>query len=671
MTTLASRPSAAIARLELHGTGLDPVGGRLRAERLFDRLALVPRALDRRAILCVRLLRDPLPGLALLHGASVDPPRAWAAAVEREVERLARAAAWPARDAVPAGAEAVSFADEAELLACLGSDLVLGALGGRWWWPLLVGRGAEGRRAVAETWRASIEHAPAALARLASWRRARDFAVALHRDDTAALGDAIERRFALAKIPAEAPPAHEPGASAVDEGAATGRTHDRAGGGATGQPPPWDGLVEEAAAPGLTRSEQALLGVGLALVRAPAFARSLPFAAALARWRAGDAAGASGSGPAPPTAADRAAVRLTSPPAAEPARPPGATRALGTPAPPERSAAPPASAIPVQDPAPADAGPARSPADEDARAPAPAFAFDPLTPLAPGTGPVEDAPAAAGAAPPAEIGAPDDAPPTAWTAPVASARPPLSSRPRTRAFGARTDTGLGGLFYLINLALYLDLYGDEQNLPLPVWDFVTLVGRALLGEPPPPDPVWPLLAELSGRAESDPPGAGFLPSDDWRLRPGWLAALPGAPLERARAQGRWRVVHPDGFLVLDLPETADVGDALRAYPGVEVTDAETPPAGDRAVSPAESGLERWLARLVPYVRARLRRALDATDVELPELLLTHEAHVHASETHLDVVLSLEKLPLAIRFAGLDRDPGWVAAAGRFVAFHFE
>jgi hypothetical protein len=28
------------------------------------------------------------------------------------------------------------------------------------------------------------------------------------------------------------------------------------------------------------------------------------------------------------------------------------------------------------------------------------------------------------------------------------------------------------------------------------------------------------------------------------------------------------------------------------------------------------------------------------------------------------------LPLQIRFAGLDRDPGWVPAAGRFITFHF-
>jgi hypothetical protein len=40
-------------------------------------------------------------------------------------------------------------------------------------------------------------------------------------------------------------------------------------------------------------------------------------------------------------------------------------------------------------------------------------------------------------------------------------------------------------------------------------------------------------------------------------------------------------------------------------------------------------------------------------------------------TRVDVLMKLNELPIAIRLAGLDRDPGWVPAAGRFVAFRFE
>jgi hypothetical protein len=44
--------------------------------------------------------------------------------------------------------------------------------------------------------------------------------------------------------------------------------------------------------------------------------------------------------------------------------------------------------------------------------------------------------------------------------------------------------------------------------------------------------------------------------------------------------------------------------------------------------------------------------------------------VHISPSHVDVVLSLAELPVEIRLAGLDRDPGWIPAAGRYLAFHF-
>jgi len=71
------------------------------------------------------------------------------------------------------------------------------------------------------------------------------------------------------------------------------------------------------------------------------------------------------------------------------------------------------------------------------------------------------------------------------------------------------------------------------------------------------------------------------------------------------------------------------------------------------------------------VRARLREALglDSND-EIPNILCRHYARVRATDTHVDVYFNLADLPLAIRFAGLDRDPGWVPAAGRFILFHF-
>jgi len=52
------------------------------------------------------------------------------------------------------------------------------------------------------------------------------------------------------------------------------------------------------------------------------------------------------------------------------------------------------------------------------------------------------------------------------------------------------------------------------------------------------------------------------------------------------------------------------------------------------------------------------------------VLLAHRARVLVSPTHVDVRFALAELPLEIRLAGLDRTPGWIPAAGRFVAFAF-
>jgi hypothetical protein len=75
---------------------------------------------------------------------------------------------------------------------------------------------------------------------------------------------------------------------------------------------------------------------------------------------------------------------------------------------------------------------------------------------------------------------------------------------------------------------------------------------------------------------------------------------------------------------------------------------------------------------MPYVRARLQCAMQIADANaLGRFLCAHHASVFVTGTHVDILLALDALPIEIRLAGLDRDPGWVPAAGRFIAFHFE
>jgi hypothetical protein len=247
-------------------------------------------------------------------------------------------------------------------------------------------------------------------------------------------------------------------------------------------------------------------------------------------------------------------------------------------------------------------------------------------------------------------------------------------------YEARIGTEFGGVFYLTNLALFLELYGDfttplAHGIDLPLWDFVALVGLDLCGERIRCDDVWALLRKLSGRDEWEEPGASFVPPDEWRVPPGWLTAFPerGAWKWKTEA-GRLRVRHPRGFLILDVPSSDDARGQLEVETAAYTPHLRGPlrrASFENACGEAGT-VEWWLGRLMPYARARLGRALGVRGAgALGRLVCEHRARVCVTATRLDVTFSLAGLPLEVRLAGLDRDPGWVPAAGRRMAFHYE
>ena len=67
---------------------------------------------------------------------------------------------------------------------------------------------------------------------------------------------------------------------------------------------------------------------------------------------------------------------------------------------------------------------------------------------------------------------------------------------------------------------------------------------------------------------------------------------------------------------------------------------------------------------------RARRTLASRKIS-PALLIRQRGTIVTTPAHLDVTFSLERHPIEIRLAGLDRDPGWIANSGRHVAFHFD
>lgn len=237
---------------------------------------------------------------------------------------------------------------------------------------------------------------------------------------------------------------------------------------------------------------------------------------------------------------------------------------------------------------------------------------------------------------------------------------PIELRPATATARFRpvepapVDTQIGGVFYLINLALALGLYGDfttpaQRGLDLSVWDFLTLVGRRLTPRRFRSDPLWTLLADLAGRAPDERPAA-FEAPDRWCVPAAWLTAFSDEGSWRYfETTERLRAVHPAGFVVADVPRRSS-----------------------HKTTTATVALARWLHWLMPYVRARLARAMGDEDPwRAAARLCLQPARIVPSATRLDVTFSLAALPIEVRLSGLDRNPGWVPAADRVITYHFE
>lgn len=198
------------------------------------------------------------------------------------------------------------------------------------------------------------------------------------------------------------------------------------------------------------------------------------------------------------------------------------------------------------------------------------------------------------------------------------APPPLSFA------GETLDTRYGGVLYLLNLALHLDFYPDftrprDPGLALSPWDFLALAGERLAGRGLRHDPLWSLLARLADDGEHGPDGRAALA----------MAAPPPMP------------------------------EALRPYA-----------TGRRGVAPPATWAA-WLRWLMPPLRRRLAAALGVPPAQVGGLLCRQPARIRITTARLEACFALDRHPLAIRRAGLDRDPGWIPAAGRAVAFRYD
>lgn len=561
---------------------------------------LRPPGLPPAATLVVRTLADPRPGTLRVDGPVVEHAATWHAALRDAVAATWATARRPALEAVTAGAHAVRFDDQGELLACLAHDLAGGSIDA-WWWSLLLPRRPDGdARAVAQRWHETPHAVPAAAARLAAADEAAGFVARLEPAAARAIAERVAEAHGLAALGEAAGGVAEVEVPASSDGGSSPAA-------------PLARWAPEATLD-LGPERAVLLAIALTLARDRASAARPAFAAAVVH--------ALETSPAPALApASGGDERCSSHHESA-----GATLTVAR-AGDERWSRHHESADATLNPAPASTRPGASPTTAaQAHGPPPAAAKTrgaadvPETELAfPGFGGSLERPR-----------------PRALRAPGPRPLNPTRGAPN----GAGVASAFAGALFLLNVVLALELHGDftrprDRGIGMDPWDLVALLGAELAPELR-DDALWDVLADLAGREPGWPPGAGFAPPREWRPRPQWLEPFGRPRPPRAIfTQDAVALEHPAGFALL-----------RAARRGLTTDD--------------------WIAELARFVRARLALALGGEPLDA----LRTPGVVHVAAGRVDVVIALDDLPVRARAAGLDRDPGWIPAAARNVAFHF-
>lgn len=203
------------------------------------------------------------------------------------------------------------------------------------------------------------------------------------------------------------------------------------------------------------------------------------------------------------------------------------------------------------------------------------------------------------------------------------------------------QTEFGGLLFLLNAFVALGLFGDATRPAdglkgLSPFELLVLLGDRWFGAEFRDDPLRATLIRLSGLRPHDRPGCDF-DAPLWSVPDDWLRPWPAAaPVSRGKV--RW---HPAGFSLDAGPATPRTRAALR---------------------------RRWIERLARYLDARLQQALgDDTAVALTCHI---PAQLMCDGDRIEARFVLDRHPVALRLAGLDRDPGWMPMAGHSIGFVF-
>ena len=548
---LGTLNESTILRLRVKGSDLDPLALRGRLENVLSDISLEPR-LPPSATLFIRKLDDPLPGSIQLDSPYTRAPLVWRHAFQKRFDQLVSSAARPAHGYVADSAESVVFYDYAELLACLTADWCSGSAMTRWWWQALIKRG-DLSWLVRQFWRERVEYVPAALEHVVRKGVLVEFVSRLSDVEVREIVQRVIQTFGLTRILR----IENADFFSVAETRQVPHVME------TRTVMPWKHVAPESDTPLLRPVQQFFVGIVLMVHRTPSRVRTLSFAREVEHWiqSVTSAVSAVSVPPDQPSIIEEQHIEIE-----------------------EFFTA-------VETQAPIRVNPIPSPPVIPAPAPPPKGSVSSAVKIANAIFKYEE---------------PDATPEVVTVAPVIQSVPIIETPPTQTIVSApesldptTIETELGGLFYLINLAIFLEIYSDftspvEQfHDDLSIWNFVTIVGREINQDRDLDDPIWTGLQDLQN-------------------------------------------IH-------DNPENPEI-----------------------------LSKPTWLTDLLPHIKVRLILALGIeSEDSLADVLLHHHAKVTITATHLDVFFPLADHRIEIRLSGLDRNPGWVPAAGRFIAFHYD
>lgn len=674
--------TATISNLRVSGDNFDSLAARLMLEKILAANEVLTENAAKREIFCIRTLRDPLPETLLLEGYRSKNSETWNDLLSKEIEILRRRAFRPLIETVPAEAESVVFTDKTEMLACLANDFCDRSIAQFWWWKSLFPN-LDAARTIAQIWLEETESVPFALKILHRKKRAAEFVKKLSAGEVKELLIKILQIFGLKKLEPVAFGSFKkeetkknvfvPNSEKSDKNARFAmQTFSQ-------KSAPFAEIIAETVAADLSFAAETLLAVSLLLANAPRFARSNEFA-------------------------ENLKARLIEREIIENRKVELISDALET----KKISKKRETILPAQSASQADAPQNTAQkknlftADEKTEFVAPKSSVKPRfidveffrDAQKNDTENVKNENQPQGSkkeSPKIEFRKRKFEAETKQKAASKNVKKPKPVNDeavrQNRAEPAASSpelaetivfTRFGGVFYLLNLGIFLRLYRDftenlKDEIDLNIWDFVALVALEIAGAEIKRDSVWRLLENLSGRARGENPGKDFVPPSDWRVPTDWLGAF-----EKRRdwsysfSENRLRVCHPANFNVIDVEWRGEKREALNAEIAPYAAFYDSLESAENIDNKEISGFERWLENLTEYICARLSQALNLEKRgELSEVLLRKKAQVNVPPAHLEVNFSLADLPLAVRFSGLDRDPGWIPAVGKFVKFYFK